>query len=363
MITLNDLKHLEADPRIKFKTECVDGEYLTIVCYMIADDKLWNLPSAIECRGITFDSSGKCVCMPFHKFFNVNERESTQMSVLSFENAMLLEKRDGSMVTPVLVNGKLHWKTKKSFYSDVAVTAAKFAPQNIQRLSLHLLTRGITPIFEFTHPNFRIVIDYGMYPEFVLLNARSIETGEYIDRAELETLCKAYNVSVIKRFDIDPVKAIDDLQSVKNFEGYVVVHANGLWTKAKSNWYLLNHRIMTDLRERDVAAAFIDEALDDMKSMIVAEGKSLEPILQIENRVVQQLEKIISDTDVLVNLMKQEPSRKDAAIKYKNDEYFSLAIALYSGKEPDFKKFWKNKHLRVDFNLSVIYNPSFSTEE
>jgi RNA ligase len=329
---------------------------------MIADDKLWDIPYATECRGITFDASGNCICLPFHKFFNINERESTQIDKLSFDNSLLLEKRDGSMVTPVLIDDHLYWKTKKSFYSDVAVTAASFAPENIKRLSFHLLRKNITPIFEFTHPNFRIVLDYGSYPHFVLLNARDISSGKYIARSELEIIAKAYNVELIRKFDIDPHKAIEELSTIKNFEGYVIIHKDSVWTKAKSKWYLLNHRIMTELRTRDVALAVIEETVDDMKSLLVSEGKDIAPILEIEKLVNDQFEKIINNTNVLVDLMQREVSRKDAALKYKSDEYFSLAMALYSNKEPDFKKFWKNKHLKVDFDLSVVYNPMFTME-
>lgn len=35
-----------------------------------------------ECRGIAFNQkTGKCVCRKFHKFFNINEKEETNVSL------------------------------------------------------------------------------------------------------------------------------------------------------------------------------------------------------------------------------------------------------------------------------------------
>lgn len=38
------------------------------VCYMVSDNDTFNSPEAKECRGITFDSTGKIICRPLHKF-------------------------------------------------------------------------------------------------------------------------------------------------------------------------------------------------------------------------------------------------------------------------------------------------------
>ena len=51
-----------------------------------------------ECRGIIFDSNtGDIIRRPFHKFFNVNEREETQDHVIDLSRPhAILEKLDGS---------------------------------------------------------------------------------------------------------------------------------------------------------------------------------------------------------------------------------------------------------------------------
>ena len=64
MIKLQDFNHFRTDPRVKLKTELVDGEEITIVAYMIADSKLWDQPNALETRGIAFNSDGECISRP-----------------------------------------------------------------------------------------------------------------------------------------------------------------------------------------------------------------------------------------------------------------------------------------------------------
>lgn len=362
MITLNDLNHLRSDPRIKFKTEHVDGQEVTIVSYMIADPDLWNKQHALECRGITFDSTGSCISRPLNKFFNIGENAWTQESNLDFNGAHFYEKKDGSMLVPVLINNNVFWKSKKSFFSDVAIRAQEVAPQNVIDLAERLLSQGFTPIFEFTHPEHQIVIDYGRESKFTLIAIREIDTGEYLAYDYAKMICYSSGVDIINRYDFTYDVVKKDFASLTNFEGYVIHHPNGVWTKIKTPWYLLNHRIMTELRERDIAEAVIDEVVDDIKSSVTLQSMCIEPILEIEHRVVVELESIIAASTALYELFKQETSQKDAALKYKNDKFFGLAMILYKGKEPDYKKYWKQNCLKQNYSLKVLYNQTFSKD-
>lgn len=362
MIKLQDFNHLRNDKRIKFKTELVDGQELTIVSYMIADPELWKLPLALETRGITFNSDGECISRPLHKFFNIGENEQTQKHRLKFYNSVFLEKRDGSMLIPVLINNKIFWKSKKSFYSDVAVKAAECATFDILNFSRTLLNMGYTPIFEFTHPEHQIVIDYGKQAKFVLIAARHVQSGGFMSIKSQEIICAAHRVDCIRRYGDNAFQMLNELDSQVDFEGYVIRHPDGMWTKAKSKWYLINHRIMTEIRERDIALAVAEECIDDIKSSIVAQGMDITPVLEIEQRVVEQLKLIIEGTELLCTLIKAQPTQKDAALKYKDNVFFSLAMLLSRDKEPNYVDFWKKHSLKVDYSLRVVYNKSFNTE-
>lgn len=58
-----------------------------------------------ECRGLIFDLDGKIMSRRLHKFFNVNERDETLASKIDLSQPhVILEKLDGSMVTPIFVD-------------------------------------------------------------------------------------------------------------------------------------------------------------------------------------------------------------------------------------------------------------------
>ena len=362
MITLQDFNHLRDDPRVRFKSEIVNGVDLTIVCYMIADAEFWKLPLALECRGIVFDTlTGECVCRPLEKFFNVGERPETQKHLLDFEGCQLFEKRDGSMLLPVLVNDKVMWKTKKSFTSDVAISAACQVTADLELFCKRCLEAGHTPIFEYTDRQHQIVIDYGATPSLVLLGIRTMATGTYFSYEAMTVLAESYGVSIIPRHTLSVEDMFAEMSSRQVFEGYVVLLKNKIRVKQKTEWYLRMHVIMTSLRERDVAEAVINEMIDDIKSSVSAEGKDLSPLNEIEKQVVNQLDQLRLDAEALLLKVKECPTRKEAALMYQNDPSFSMAMKLYNDKEPDYKKIWVDRFYR-SYSLKTVYS-SFKGEE
>jgi RNA ligase len=362
---LKDFDHFRNDKRVAFKKESVQGQEVIIISYMIADKEFWKIPLAKETRGITFDAkTGILLSLPFRKFFNVGETEETLPHNIDWVGAEVFDKRDGSMVTPVLIGNQVCMKTKKSFFSDVALQAQMTMgmQKNIHKFCHNCLVQNYTPIFEYTHPDHRIVLDYGFTPQLTLLGIRDNYTGLELSFTDVKWLASLSNVPIIIKYDKKDYENIyEDAQSKTNIEGWVILQKNGDRVKLKTAWYLLNHRLMTDLRERDVALAVADSKIDDLKSEITLQGKSLVEIEKIETRVVNELREIMDNAEDLLSKMKKEPTRKDAALMYVTEKVFPLAIKLYEGKEPDYIDFWK-KHYLKNYSLRVVLNPGFSSE-
>ena len=104
------------------------GHGVTCFCYMVSAEGTFDSDWLRECRGITFDSvTGNVNGRPLTKFFNVNEKESTQVANLDWSKVVrVMDKRDGSMLTSVLTSDGVMLKTKKTFTSDVAIAANKW---------------------------------------------------------------------------------------------------------------------------------------------------------------------------------------------------------------------------------------------
>ena len=265
---ISELDSLRNNPMIRFKNEEVDGEQYTIVHYMIANSELWTNPVALEARGNVYNSNGDCVCACFPKFFNLNERPENQENLIKDNIVLFEEKKDGSLVTPILTpKGNIVFKTKKSFYSDVALLANQCVTEDILKLSRIYLEELLTPLFEFTHPETQIVINYGPKPQFTLLAVRDMINGQEIpyeylkeDLAQLNSSIPLINTYSFYTWD----QFRNTLETTKGIEGFVLILDDGRRVKVKTEEYLRLHRVYTELRQRDVAEACVDETLDDI---------------------------------------------------------------------------------------------------
>jgi RNA ligase len=338
----------------------------TVVCYMISDKDTFhgeNAWWARECRGITFDRNGNIVSRPLHKFFNIGECEETRLENLDWNKIVAtLDKRDGSMVHPVLVDGNVCFKSKKSFTSDVALAANKFADvnKNYYQFSDSLLKAGLTPTFEYTAPNSRIVINYGSEPQMKLLHVRNTYSGKYflagmdIEEEEfVHNLISKFNIELIDQVNSEMTnqELVKNLETVEGIEGYIFQFADGNMVKAKSKWYLELHKTIVFLRERDIAELVLDEKIDDIKSMI-DDVLQLEKINKIEHDVKM---KILQISDAVEKMFKENAhlSRKDFAIKFKNSDMFSLLMKRYLTADIDYVSFFKKNYLH-EYSLEQI---------
>jgi hypothetical protein len=161
------------------------------------------------------------------------------------------------MVTPVLVADAVVFKSKNSFLSEVANAANRTASNKLKEFCTTLLVQGITPIFEFLRPDHRIVIDYGSRPQFILIGARRIADGQYVDIAKLALKYDA-PCGVVSRYNFNIDMVLHAIEHSTSEAGFVVVLANGERVKFKTKWYENAHRALTGLRIQDAADWHLD---------------------------------------------------------------------------------------------------------
>lgn len=359
---ISQLDHLRTNPKIVFKEECVHGHTFTIVCYMVSDAELWNDPMARECRGITYDANGNCVGAPFHKFFNVGERPETQPSVLmglDDSGFVCLDKRDGSMVHPVLVGDEVMFKSKKSFFSDVALYAHDCLTEDMENFIRVCLKNGMSPIFEYTSPQNRVVLDYGD-AKLTLLAIRSHQFGAYLNRPGMEMMVAKAGLdvdSIVPSVDMTIRQAIEEIPAMENIEGVVLAnYSTGQMYKIKTQWYLNLHHARTDLRERDVAKMVVDETVDDLKSFLSTNGLSLGPVEDIERKVSAGISFVRGSVELAMEIARAEQlDAKGCAIRFKDHPYFGAIMAKFRGKEPNYAQVWEKSSLKY-FSLNTIYS-------
>lgn len=247
---------LKNKKEIRLKKEIVDGIEIGIIHYMIEEENTFNSDLSRECRGISFRmDTGEIVSRPFHKFWNINQKESTQESKIDFEHISYIDdKSDGSLAIPVLINNKVFWKTKKSFYSPVAKKIQKCAEKDLRlTLSAHdWLEKGYTPLYEYIAPDNRIVVEYEK-EELRLLNIRNNITGEYLFP---ENKISIFQFKNIRDFILYTT-------SLEKREGFVIYDGNDFY-KIKSKWYMDRHKALSQISVRTLINMFCDDTLDDV---------------------------------------------------------------------------------------------------
>lgn len=244
-----------------------------------------------ECRGLIFDNSTReIVRRPFHKFFNAGEREETMLDKLDLtQDHIVMIKLDGSMIAPYIVWGDQISSTTKTLYfgtkmgyTDVAKQAEAYV--NIQEelgvihyneFIIRMIGIGLTPIFEWTSRQQRIVLNY---PEdaLTLLALRDMKSGNYITRHGLELYTEQYNIPLVPVYK--STNNINELvhmtrNEVDN-EGYVVQFDDGHMVKIKSDWYVAIHKTKENLLyERYVVELILNNTLDDVLSFVTDDDK------------------------------------------------------------------------------------------
>ena len=291
------IKHLDdVRPAIEGRDEFIIAErdWGYVVNYMVSmtdtfppttvvDDMgfmQFNLWAAIrrECRGLLFHKDGSIMMRRLHKFFNVNERDETQVGAIDFTQPhVILEKLDGSMITPVVTDAGIRWGTKMGI-TDVSMGAELFVANHpkYEWMARECIKFGLTPIFEWCSRKQRIVIDY---PEdrLVLIALRSTVTGEYKQYCDLLVLGEQFNIEVVKTYEgtaDNMAHLMDETKSVEGVEGYIIRFDDGHMLKVKGEWYLRIHKTKDNLtHEKNVIDLLVNEKMDDVKGFMMDEDR------------------------------------------------------------------------------------------
>lgn len=223
-----------------------------------------------ECRGITFCSkTGVVKSRKFHKFFNLDERMETKREILDFNQShWIMDKLDGSMITPLQMNdGSIRWCTKMGI-TDVAMQAEVFVAKNPQytKFAEFMIRKHLTPIFEWCSNKQRIVISHEK-DNLILLAIRENFSGLYFEPDDSYAITGDWGIPHVEFFEgTREIEAfVEKTRGETDIEGYVVRFANGHMVKVKSDWYVRLHRTKDAIStERRVFDLIVNENIDDL---------------------------------------------------------------------------------------------------
>lgn len=349
-----------------FKDFELEGKTYRIFSYHAAIPRDFMSEEALEARGIMFEMNDACpvriAARPMHKFFNRGEHPEYDLRSLDAADIYeVYEKADGSLMSSYMHGDELRLKSKASLFSDHAIAAMRWLDNEdgILRSCIEdLEADGYTVNMEWVSPDpkFRIVVHYNT-SGLIVLNARHRDTGEYLDRIELEQLFgqHAYRY-LVPECHPSTVVNFERNYGSEFIEGIVVIGNEGDWIKMKTQWYLDRHRAKDFLNR---PAAFVEmvikEEVDDVLQLLDQEGTRQQAdewayaVTRTMNGIVNRVTRYYLENKQL--------SRKEFAIKAQsvmNKHEFALAMMYYTKEdEPDWKAYFLKGVKRIDWGISL----------
>jgi RNA ligase len=267
-------------PHVKDREEFLVAErdFGTVINYAVAMSDTFDMQDQNdlggtirrECRGIIFDKDGKIMSRPFHKFFNVLEREETQTHAIDISQPhVIMEKMDGSMIRPILIDGYLRLATKMGV-TEVSMQAEEWlAKQSVEykQWLYSCIEADVTPIFEWVGPFNQIVLAYEE-ADLVLLACRYNVSGEYFMPNE-DDACPFSLVPQYGQINGNLGSYIDRQREAENREGDIIRFADGHMLKVKNDWYVRIHKCVDRIVfDRNIVNLIINEEVDDVVPML-----------------------------------------------------------------------------------------------
>ena len=346
-------------PAIEGRDEFVVAvkEGYTVINYnmMMADTFDCNIRR--ECRGIIFDTvTGDIIRRPFHKFFNVNEREETQDNVVDLSQShAILEKLDGSMIAPFVVNDQLIWGTKMGA-TEVAEPVEDFVllNENYSQFARFIIRRGYTPIFEWCSRKQRIVLDY-KEDQLILTAIRDLTTGRYMSLDLVMNTADLYFIPTVRQFEpqSDMKSFIEYVRLLEDREGFVVRFSDGHMLKLKCDWYVQIHKAKEKiLQDRNIVELILDDKLDDVKAHLPQEDRLHLTHFEIQFNLAVADVVFMLDND-LRYLREENIDRKTFALERaeRYDQYMR-ALIFKNFDELNHDKYWDDVRNTIRNNLT-----------
>jgi RNA ligase len=309
---------------------------------LVRERSHYNMKMRRECRGLIFDTeTGKLISRPYHKFFNVGEREETAINKVNlYEPHVVLEKLDGSMIRPIPTKEGFRLATKAGV-TDVAMNAEVFVADkpNYRQFILEMIDNRRTPIFEWCSRKNRVVVDY---PEdqLILTGIRDNETGAYVTYYKMVAMAKHDGIPVVKAVDGLAVQNINlFVQQVREWddgEGIVLRFDTGHMVKVKADDYVLRHKSKDSIsQEKNVLQTILNDAVDDLVPLLIPEDA--ERVKEFQNAFWASVMDLCIDIDHLFQMgVKKYPDKKDFAVEFVQKEilpmFAPIMYAMKNGK-------------------------------
>lgn len=280
-------------------------------------ERIWN-DITLACRGLILDKNENVIARPFAKFFNLGEMENQILPDSTFE---VYDKMDGSLGILYWIDDVPFMASRGSFASDQSDKANEML-HGKYRNSWSLLDKNKTYLFEIIYPENRIVLDYGISEELVLLAIIDTHSGEEFPLEDIGfPLVEKYNG--IK--DILTLKEMD----ITNKEGFIIKYSNNFRVKIKFDEYLRLHRIITQVSNLNIWEYLkTNQSMEEILERVPDEF--FDWVKQTKNNLENKYSVIENQCKLDFKVLE---SRKETALYFLTCKYPGVLFAMLNNRE------------------------------
>lgn len=326
------------------------GDY-KVIDYVHIGSGFDEHPVLSECRGLIFDKDGWLIRRPLHKFFNLGEKGVTVDSIDWSRPHVIMDKLDGSMIAPFMLNGEVRFGTRAGITEHSLRCEERHLSENKKLYrALWELSSGNrhTAIFEWTSPENQIVLQYPD-DKLTLLAIRNNETGQYYPRKVLVEWADEFGVPLVEEVSFDHIEAVYQAEGIEGvvvwFPATSVEYGDGqeddYFVKIKSEEYVRAHRAVSYFEREDMVLELVlNHQIDDIIPLV--DDKKKQKLLDYDAGVWEEVSKLAYRLGVIVGECKSlvtsgEMSRKTFALEIAgqaDERIRSCYFSILDGKEP-----------------------------
>jgi len=310
------------------------------------DIDLYENPMSIyrEMRGFVIDiEKEQIVLAPFAKFFNINEIEETNISIVEnqIKNSRIFEianKMDGSMLSAryydneyILGTGSLHLNHNNPRLDE----CYDWFTKNYREMAYE--NSDLTFMFEYISLQDKHIVEYSEQEQgLYLIGARNVTNGYTLTYAEVLALAKQYNVLFTTIENETLGSLIDKLDSYKSTEkeGWVIRVDNFMY-KVKCTDFVNIHSFLANVLSPNIVIKNIyNSTLDDVISQLSKHYQ--ERIYEIADKVYLYIREKQRMIDYYYDTVKDISDAKEFAIAVNTNvpkAYRSYMFNIRNGME------------------------------
>lgn len=366
--------------RYKVYKKEVDSRIYTVISLhylFMSVDEVRALPDYYrEMRGMVYvkrDGKPIDVFRAISILFTLNQYEEVSLDAIGDKKIdFVSDKLDGSMIVPYILDGKVFFKTRRSFEHDILDAIENEVPyiESVKDLVRDLYREGFDAVFEYTSPSNTVVVKYDI-PSLSIVQVRDRRTGEYINPEDLYYIFGKYpEVPITEHRSIDMTLRefvertrgdpsfipFYDKYNGENFEGFVIKLEDGQLIKFKTNWYFERHgKFDFEMRLRrgntkQLEEMILDQRLDEIPYDV---RNRYSDLIEKTNRKVMR--RFNSFATAVESFMKEIDNGKDVrSLVDEVSKHGNLAVAIFYAlrgyerhRDVDLWSIFKNYYRKV----------------